>query len=150
MSLVHDREAARDLAHDVIIKVLTNIKKLKTPAALPGWINVITHNQCMNYLSKAGRLRTEELDEEKAGELFTTEDDELAAKLLLEIQLDQLKQLFTKLNDSERVILLMRYKEGMKIGKIAIVLEMKVSAVKMRLKRSRDHLAELFKSLGDE
>ena len=43
-------------------------------------------------------------------------------------------------------MLLMRYQEGLSIKEIAEVLEISESAVKMRLKRSRDRLAELLNS----
>lgn len=150
LGLVSDREAARDLAHDVMIKVFVNIEKLRHHQAITNWIGMITHNTCINYLTKTGRHPTEELDEERAEEVFSQADDELAAKLLLEIKLEQLQRLFTKLSEAEKMILLMRYREGMKIERIASVLEMKTSAVKMRLKRSRDHLANLFEIEGND
>ena len=67
-------------------------------------------------------------------------------KFLQELQLDQLEILFRQLKGDDKIILLMRYQDSMSVKQIAATLGIGESAVKMRLKRSRDRLAELLKS----
>jgi RNA polymerase sigma-70 factor (ECF subfamily) len=99
----------------------------------------------MDYLQKRKRIV---FNDYIAGEYDDLPDDswELELKQLKDLQLSQLELVFQDLNPDEQIILMMRYQDGMSVKDIAESLEIGESAVKMRLKRSRDHLAEL---IGD-
>ncbi len=148
LGMVKDADQAQDMAHDVFIKVSTNLDKYKGTAELSFWIYAITYNHCITHLKKEKRLRFEAIDErvdpEDGGET------ELAEKIIRDLKLTQLKALIKKLKPSEEAILLMRYQEGMSIKQIAGILQVGESAVKMRLKRIRIHLATLIKKLDHE
>ena len=85
-----------------------------------------------------------------ANEQMATDDIELENKLLKDLQLNQLEKLFKELKADEKMVLLMRYQDGMSVKQISTSLSIGESAVKMRLKRSRDRLAELLKQAEDE
>lgn len=148
LSMVKDSNLAQDMSHDVFIKVSTNLHKYKGTSDLSFWIYAITYNHCISHLRKAKRIRfdpiDEKLDPEDHGE------QELTEKLVRDLKLTQLKKLIKKLKPDEEVILLMRYQDGMNIKQIASILQIGESAVKMRLKRVRTRLAELFNELDDE
>lgn len=144
-NIVSDREVARDLTHDVMIKVFTKLNKYSFKSPFYGWIYAITYNHCMDYLKTKKRFKTSSIEDFNGN--FPEEDSiELEHKELKEIQYEQLEYFYKQLSDPEKLILLMRYQDGMSIKQIAIVLKVSESAVKMRLKRSRDHLASLIKS----
>lgn len=148
LSMVKDKELAQDMAHDVFIKVSTNLIKFKGASELSFWIYAITYNHCISYLKKSKRLQFDTIDER-----IDPPDEgaqQLTEKLLRELQISQLKKLMKLLKPEEEVILLMRYQDGMSIKQIATILQIGESAVKMRLKRCREHLAELFKAHSDE
>jgi RNA polymerase sigma-70 factor (ECF subfamily) len=140
--ILHDPDRARDLTQDVLERVLTQLHQLHDGAALAAWIKTITYRRCLNYLKAAGLHRTEALDQ--VPDLPYDDDDALARKIRLELQLDRLEHFLTLLREDERLILLMRYREGHSIHEIAAILHLGDSAVKMRLKRGRDHLAGFF------
>lgn len=145
LSMVKDGTLAQDLAHDVFIKVVTNLHKYKGTADLSFWIYAITYNHCVNHLRKARRLRFDPIEE--TAEPADDGEHELTEKIVRDLKLTQLKRLIRMLKPDEEVILLMRYQDGMSIKQIARILELGESAVKMRLKRVRNRLAEGYNEL---
>ncbi|MCP9234851.1 RNA polymerase sigma factor [Lewinella sp. JB7] len=144
-SMVKDDAVAHDLAHDVFIKVFTNLDKLKNPGGLTSWIFSITYNHCVTYLRQNKRLRFEEIQPER--EPADTGERELTEKMLGEIRITQLARMLDQLKEEERIILLLKYQEGLSVKQIGRLLDLGESAVKMRLKRSRAHLADLYRQI---
>lgn len=142
--LTKDRETSKDLAHDILIKVFLNLSKLKKITNFSLWVHSITYNHCIDHLRSKQKVKYEDF-EEQAFENISEEDIEREQQELKELQLSELEAVFEKLNEEEKLILLMRYQDGLSIKDIAHTLRIGESAVKMRLKRSRDHLAELLK-----
>ena len=148
LGMVKDGNQAQDMAHDVFIKVSTNLHKWKGTAELSFWIYAITYNHCIAHLRRAKRIRFDAFDEKL--DPADESEHELTEKVVRELKLTQLKKLIKKLKPDEEVILLMRYQEGMNIKQISSILQIGESAVKMRLKRVRNRLAELFNDLDHE
>lgn len=144
MSLVKEQATAQDLTHDIMVKILTNLSKFKGTSNFSFWVRAITYNYCMDFLKKQNRTRTEEVDEKHDN--IPIDEIEKENKILKELQLVQLERLFEELKPQDKAMLLMRYQDGLSIKVIAQTLKIGESAVKMRLKRSRDRLAELMKS----
>lgn len=148
VSIIKNRDVAKDLTHDIIVKMFLNLSKYKGEAPFGSWISSITYNHCINFLRKEKKLRFSDIDEIK--EKIPDNIKESEEKELLEMKLTQLETIFQYLNEDEKLILLMRYQDGMSIKLIAEKLKIGESAVKMRLKRSRDHLAKLLKKMTNE
>jgi RNA polymerase sigma factor (sigma-70 family) len=148
LAMVKDASQAQDMAHDIFVKISTNLHKYKGTADLSFWIYAISYNHCITYLRKAKRLRFDPINEKFN---FVDEgENELTEKIVRDLQLTQLKKLIKKLKPSQEVILLMRYQEGMSIKQIASILQIGESATKMRITRVRNRLAKLFKELDHE
>ena len=144
LSIVKDREIAQDLSHDIMIKVFTSLDKFKGTSDFSFWVYSIAYNHCMDYLKKKKKFRTDSYDTVVI-EHVSTAEIELENKVLKDLQLDQLNVLFQELKDDEKMILMMRYQDGMSVKQISSTLGIGESAIKMRLKRGRDRLAELLK-----
>lgn len=140
--LTKDKEMSKDLAHDILIKVFLNLAKLKKITNFSLWVHSITYNHCIDYLRLKKKVKYEDF-EEQSFENISEEEIEREQQELMELQLSELEAVFEKLNQDEKLILLMRYQDGLSIKDIAHTMSIGESAVKMRLKRSRDHLAEL-------
>ena len=148
-ALVNDKELGKDLTHDIMVKVLLNLSKFGGKSSFGLWVNSITYNFCMDYLRKRKRQKTNNVE----GEYFAnieSDNSELEYKTLKEMRLNQLEELFTKLQPEEKMVMIMRYKDGMSIRNIAEALDMKEGTIKMRLKRSRDRLVKLLKTSNYE
>ena len=142
--LTKDKEMSKDLTHDILIKVFLNIAKLTKITNFSLWVHSITYNHCIDYLRLKKKFKHEDYDEARF-EHISEEDIEREQQELKEIQLSELEVVFEQLKQEDRLILLMRYQDGLPVKAIAKTLSVGESAVKMRLKRSRDHLAELLK-----
>lgn len=149
LSITKDREVSKDLSHDIMVKVFLNLSKFKGTADFSFWIKSVAYNYCMDYLKKKKRFRFDAFDAQQF-EQVPVDEIELENKVLKEIQLEQLEKLFKELKGDDKMILLMRYQDGLSVKQIAATLGVGESAVKMRLKRGRDRLAELLKTADDE
>ena len=148
LSIVKNKDTAKDLAHDIMVKMFLNLSKFKDEAPFGSWMFSITYNHCINFLRKAKKLRVDDLDEIEDQLVF--DESESNEKELLEVKLNYLEEAFQLLKEDEKLILLMRYKDDLSVKMISINLEIGESAVKMRLKRSRDHLGKIIKELDNE
>lgn len=142
LSFTKDPAEAKDLAHDVIVKIYLSLNKFSGKSKLATWIYSITYNHCVDYQAKKVKQLT--LKEELANETDVFEGVEPKDSELLEISISTLNDLMEKLSISEKTILMMKYQDGMSIKDIAIVTHSGESAVKMKLKRSKEKLIKLY------
>jgi RNA polymerase sigma-70 factor (ECF subfamily) len=141
LSLTKEREVAKDLSHDIIIKIFTSLAKFQGKSAFSLWVHSITYNHCMDYLRLQKRLQYTDYDE-RSFDYISEDTIELENKELEELQFSQLEHFLDILHPEERMILMMRYQDDMSVNEIAETLHLGLSAVKMRLKRGRDKLAK--------
>ncbi|HEB62046.1 MAG TPA: RNA polymerase sigma factor [Bacteroidetes bacterium] len=143
-SILKNEETAKDLTHDILVKIFLKLNKYRGESTLYTWIMAVTYNHCISFLEKEKKLQFSSLDDHSYE--LSADETELKDKVLKELRLQQLEEVFQLLKDKERIVLLMRYQDGMSIRDISILLKATESAIKMRLKRSRDHLAKLLKT----
>ncbi len=146
ISLSKDRVLSEDLMHDVMVKILANLSQFKGTSDFSFWVHSITYNYCMDYLRKKKKTHVTEILDYNTFDAIAEDEIEQENNILKELRLEQLARIFENLDSDEKGMLLMRYQEGLSIREIAEMLDISESAVKMRLKRSRDRLAELLKS----
>ena len=149
LSLIKDREAAKDCTHDIMVKIFMNLMNFKGKSAFSLWVHSITYNYCMDYLQKQKRISFDDYGDSEY-EYVSPNEEDLENKLLQDLKLTQLETVFELLSTDEKILLLMRYQDDMSVKQIAESLGIGESAVKMRLKRSRDHLAELVSALSKD
>ncbi len=146
LSIIKNREAAKDCTHDIMVKIFMNLSKFQGKSAFSLWVHSISYNFCMDYLSKQKRLDFSDYSENDYDSV-ASDDEALENKLLQDLKLTQLEEVFEYLNPDEKMILMMRYQDGMSVRDIAESFDIGESAVKMRLKRSRARLADLIEEL---
>ncbi|HHM21377.1 MAG TPA: sigma-70 family RNA polymerase sigma factor [Bacteroidetes bacterium] len=143
LTLVKDGDTAKDLTQDILVKMFLKLIEYRGEGTFRGWLFSMVYNHCINYLKKQKRFY---LENDSQYDIPVSEV-EAEHQQLLELRLSQLQQFMAQLNEAERLILLLRYTEGLSVKQMAQALGISESAVKMRLKRSRDHLAKLFENL---
>lgn len=143
ISLCKDRVLSQDLMHDIMVKILAKLSQFKGTSDFSFWVHSITYNYCMDYLRKKKKSYITEIVDYNTFDVIAEDEIEQENNVLKELRLEQLAKIFENLGPDEKGMLLMRYQEGLSIREIAEVLEISESAVKMRLKRSRDKLAQL-------
>ncbi|MEM1217253.1 MAG: RNA polymerase sigma factor, partial [Bacteroidota bacterium] len=109
----------------------------------------ITYNHCMSYLRKRKRQPQDQPLEDSLPVADSAEAT-LNAKLVKELQLEQLEKALEELRPEERLVLNMYYQDGLSVRQISQVLGIGESGVKMRLLRSRNKLGERCKNRRHE
>lgn len=145
-SYVKDDDTAEDLCQEILIKVFLKLKDFRGEARFSTWLFAIVHNTCMDYLRKNKKSQilkviTEKMADEVA-ELIEGVD-EISEELSVQI----LEQLLEVISPEEKMLLLLKYKEKHSIKDIQESLGLSESAVKMRLKRARTHINDLYQKL---
>jgi len=133
---LHDRALAEDLAQEVFLELYQNLDRIESPAHLTYWLRRVTANRCIDQGRK--KFRRRELALEDAPEPTAPPDS--ADPMLLE----RLQQSVASLPEKQRMVVILRFQEGMGPSEIAEVLEMPVNSVKSTLHRT---LADLRKGL---
>ena len=134
--MTKDSEKAQDFTHDIFIKAFDKLDDFQERSNFSTWLNRIAFNYCSDQLRIAKRLNTTPLDENH--ELSDSREAGLQEETL---QLFQ--QALASLTLKEQTLLRLKYEQGMTVEEIAQIYRLKTSAVKMRLKRSREKLQQL-------
>ncbi len=146
LNYVQDKDVAEDLCQEVLIKLYLQLKSFRRQAKFSTWLFSITHNTCVDYLRKNKKNVTGVITRQLADQLadMVEEDDEIPRELSMQV----LDQLLDQLNPEDKMLLLMKYKEKYAIKDIQRTLGISESAIKMRLKRAREKLNNLYQKLS--
>jgi RNA polymerase sigma factor (sigma-70 family) len=144
-SFTRKQETAFDLAQEALMKAFDNIHSFKGESSFSTWLYTITHRHCLAALKKNGRYQFQSLEENSFGDsermepLFTTEEnnERVEQELIM-------FSLINALPPKERELLNLKYLQGESIENLTHQLNISGSAVKMRLKRSREKLNMLY------
>jgi len=148
ISMLKDSEEARDLSHDIFITIFTKLDQFKGRSPLSLWIHTISVNSCLRYIEKKKRIQVISQEADDAELISDDSLDQINEKQMLEIQLQDLEKLLSEIKEEERLMIIMKYNDGLSIKEICSILQLGESAVKMKLKRSRDRLYSLYKAQG--
>ncbi|SFD45891.1 RNA polymerase sigma factor [Spirosoma endophyticum] len=134
--MTKDSEKAQDFTHDIFIKAFDKLDAFQERANFSTWLNTIAFNYCSDQLRIAKRLNTTPLNENH--ELADSREAGLQEETFQSFQ-----QALASLPLKEQTLLRLKYEQGMTVEEIAQIYRLKTSAVKMRLKRSREKLQQL-------
>lgn len=146
LSFTHDAQTAQDYTQDIFLKVFGKLDTFAHQSSFSTWLYAIAHNHCLDQHRRRKRLPTEplapDLVQTLAGSSPFTDDAD-------EDQLQLMERQLAKLPPSDRDLLRLRYEQGLSIAALCQHYQLSESAVKMRLKRSRDRLRSLCAGEGD-
>ncbi|GAB3807288.1 RNA polymerase sigma factor [Spirosoma humi] len=137
LSFTKDPLRAEDLTHDIFLKLVVKLSSFREQAKFSTWLYSITYNHCTDQL-RSQNLRREVYMDDGWERLDVGNDDGLAE--IAEMEAKQLQKALRQLPLEEQTLLLMKYQDDISIRDIADLNGLTESAVKMRLKRSRDKL----------
>ncbi len=145
VSLMGDNADSEDLLQEVFVKVYVSLKNYEGKSSFSSWVYSITYNHLVDALRKRKRfLEDPDLDvEDKAME--ETKDEEV-----LRIDSHDLIRLMDKLEEQDKLILLLKFREEQSIKDIMKTLNIKESAAKMRIKRAKNKLIQLYQTFSHE
>lgn len=136
LMLTKDPVKAEDFTHDIFLRLIVKVGSFKEQAKFSTWLYSVTYNYCMDHLrsNKHKEVYVEEGYDDFPS--YTDTDDAEVA----EMEARRLNQALTYLTPEEQSLLMMKYQDELSIRDIASTLRVTESAVKMRLKRSKEKL----------
>ena len=157
-SFVRDRDKAEDLAQDTFLRVFNSAARYRPSAKFTTWLFKIAANLCLNAIKKWKVRSAVSLD----GPIGPDPDgtkiiEKIAADGIAplgEIEKKEAQKLIgealDRLPEDQRTTIIMVEFHSMTYREIAEILEVTVSAVKMRVKRARENLRQMLKFLRQE
>lgn len=138
---VGDRQLAADLASQVFLKALVNIKKFQL-RGLPfsAWLFRIALNECHDFFRKNKRYRIVTIENENVEELF----EELTTDTQLEDLHRQLPMILQKLSEEELQLIELRFFEQRSFKEVAEILGITENNTKVKVYRTLQKMKNLF------
>jgi len=123
-----DHAAAEELAQEVFLELYRNWNKIQSREHRVYWLHKVASRRCIDQ-TRRRKLRNH-VSLEDAPEPFTLMP---ATDPVLKRYIEQL---LAKLSETPRMIVILRYQEGLEPSEIAELLEMPLATVKSHLQRS--------------
>jgi RNA polymerase sigma-70 factor (ECF subfamily) len=136
LSIVRDREDAKDIVQESFIRVLKNIEHFRNRSAFSTWLYRIVYNESLRHLEKLKRRLMLDVREYKS--VYSFDDDDQMHDTRYTAVLEQIE----KLTDKERHLIMFFYLGEKSIKEIQEITGMTSSNIKVNLHRIRKKLSE--------
>lgn len=143
---VNSKEEAKDLTQDIFLKLFTKLSSYKKQAKFSTWLYAFTYNSCVNYVNrdKENKInKSSDVLEDDELHLYTEVNDDS----LFQMRVDKLQKAIELIDPNDKSILLLKYQDDVSIKELEILLNISESAVKMRLKRAKSRIIEMYNSI---
>lgn len=143
ITMLRNQDEAEDATQEIFTKIFLNLGKFQGQSKFSTWVYSVTYNFCIDKIRKEKRSRelfADELENPPDVEADEDEDQEL-----INMQVHELRKVLMKMSDADRTLLLLKYKDGVKIKDIAKMFNKNESAIKMQLKRAKEKAKRFFK-----
>ena len=140
------QDEAEDLTQDVFLQLFLKLASFKGKSKFSTWLYSFTYNFCVNYVNRNKQRKLSD----KSVRLEQTEyklTEEVPDESIYEMKSKTLESALTKISVEDKSILLLNYQDGASIKELAEVLDLGESAVKMRLKRAKAKLLEIYNTI---
>jgi len=138
-----DADEAKDLTQDVFLKLFVKLASFKEKSKLSTWLYAFTYNHCVNYVTRntAKKFEKQSVDYKDIENISESESEDYS---IYQMKVDKLKVALNLISPEEKMILLLKYQDYLSIKEIESVLGIGESAVKMRIKRAKDKLINVY------
>jgi len=136
-------DEAQDLTQDVFLQLFIKLRTFKGKSKFSTWLYSFTYNFCVNYINrnKQRKIQDQSVQVEET-EYKLTED--VPDESLYEMKADRLKKALEIISVEDKSLLLLKYQDGASIKDLVNLMDLGESAVKMRLKRAKERLLEIY------
>jgi len=145
--ILNSSSDAEEVAQDVLIQVFHKIHQFEARSKFKTWLYKIVHNYCNNRLSKIIRKRegSEKYEADSLQKEMSMENENVKEELS-----EGVREAINTLKDSEKEILTLKFMSGLTIQEISEVMEIGLSAAKMRLYRAMESFKEVYTKSNPE
>lgn len=139
-------DEAEDLTQDVFLQLFIKLRMFKGKSKFSTWLYSFTYNFCVNYVNrnKQRKMSDQSVQVDDAEYKIT---EEVPDESLYEMKADKLKKSLELVSAEDKSLILLKYQDGASIKELIALLDIGESAVKMRLKRAKERLLEIYNTL---
>ena len=131
---------SEDITHDIFLKIFLRLNTYKGKSAFSTWVYSITNHHIIDVIRAAKNKNRYDHETDMAS--FPEEPDD---EQMLMIDSSQLKRIMEQLDEEERMILMLKYKDEMSLKEIMEVFKIKESTAKMRISRAKQKAYKIYK-----
>ena len=136
-----DSATAMDIAQDTFLKLLSTIQQFRGESSFESWLYRMVVNSCLDYHRKRRRfLPLLEDGFEEALDVFRAPSESALQDLLREEQEERVQQVVAQLPEEQRIVVVLRYTDGLSYEEIADLLGCRRGTVASRLNRAHKAL----------
>lgn len=139
LRLTHHTELAQDCSQDIFLKVFQKLGSFQQRSRFSTWLYSIARNYCRDQMRQHERFPTTAID----AYLEMTLIDQTETVSQLEM-VRRLSLAMNSLSEAEQRLLRLRYEQQLSLNELAHQSGLSLSAVKMRLKRSREKMQHCY------
>ena len=143
-------DEAEDLTQDIFLKLFVKLKTFKGKSKFSTWLYAFTYNHCVNYVNRSTAKKIEKQSvgtENIEDKYYNPEIDDNSINLL---RVEKLNEALEQISPEEKMILLLKYQDNLSIKELTEAFDIGESAVKMRLKRAKEKLINVYNKDDDE
>lgn len=129
---LRDRALGEELAQDVFLELHRHWPAMKSPEHIVFWLRKVTCNRCIDVVRRRKLRRETSLEESPEPAMLERVQDPLLSAYL--------QRMVASLPERQRLLVVLRYQEGMEPEEIARMLSMNASTVKTQISRALDLL----------
>ena len=141
LSIAKDPDEAFDLAQEVLMKAFDKLYTFRGDSAFSTWLYTITTRHCLAGWKKENKKNLLQAAPSDRLQYKLPEPDGTADRVEQETIMFRLLH---ALPETELQLLTLKYKDGVSIETLQSTLDLSSSAIKMRLKRSKEKLNSLY------
>jgi len=146
--LTGDENDYEDLAQEVFVKAFFGIRTFEGRSSFRRWLQRIKVHHCLNHMKKH-RNKGLSIDDETQESYEQLRVPPIAEKELESLEdRERIEKILDSLPATLRIPLIMRDMDELSYEEISASLDIGLSAVKMRIKRAREHFRRLYQ--GEE
>ncbi|MEO5923895.1 MAG: sigma-70 family RNA polymerase sigma factor [Bryobacteraceae bacterium] len=142
-----DRAAAMDISQDTFLKLMDRIGQFRGESSFDSWLYRLVVNSCMDYRRRQKRwlpMVEEFFDSFRAPQATPLQD------LMADERQQQVQDVVAKLAPEHRMVVVLRYTEGLSYEEIADILNCSRGTVASRLNRAHKVLERRLGALAKE
>lgn len=128
---------ADDLLQETLIRMASELPRLRSSAAVRGWAYKIATNVAIDFLRKTKRTQFEEFSDE-----FTASGADEEEDFIIDEMNDCIRGVIDKLPPAYRAAIILSDLQGQSVAETAQIMDISIAAAKVRIHRARKRLRE--------
>ncbi len=149
--MVYSYHDVEDLHNEIWLKVAQHLHKFDTTLPFHSWLYRIASNACIDFLRKKKEIAMEDDQLFHQVNKLPVNEANTPENLLLQKEFrSQLNSLLARLDETDRLIVTLRFTEGMSYDDIGSIVGMSKNTVGTRLFRARKQLKDLLEKQMEE